>query len=73
VQLAALQDEWQPHPARDHQHIALVKGGDHLWDACQVPLNACVLRYWNRKKKALDYIVLGTTDQRLNGAWIVRH
>lgn len=73
VQLAALQDEWQPHPARDHQHIAFVKGVDHLWDACQVPLNACVIRYWNRKKKALDYIVLVTTDPRLNGAWIVRH
>jgi len=38
-----------------------------------VPLNACVIRYWNRKKKALDSIVLVTTDQRLNGAWIVRH
>jgi len=73
VQLAALQDEWQPHPARDHQHIAFVKGVDHLWDACQVPLNACGIRYWNRTKKALDYIVLVTTDQRLNGAWIVRH
>ena len=38
-----------------------------------MPLNACVIRYWNRKKKALDSIVLVTTDQRLNGAWIVRH
>jgi hypothetical protein len=73
VQLAALQDEWQPHPARDHQHIAFVKGVDHLWDACQVPLNACVIRYWNRKKGALDHIVLVTTDQRLKGPWIVRH
>jgi len=31
-----------------------------------------VMRYWNRKKKALDYIVLVTTDQRLTGAWSVR-
>jgi len=44
-----------------------------VWDACQVPLNACVIRYWNRKKNALDSIVLVTTDQRLNGPWIVRH
>jgi len=73
VQLAELQDAWQPHPSRDHQHIAFVKGVEHLWDACQVPLNACVIRYWNRKKNALDHIVLVTTDQRLNGAWIVRH
>jgi hypothetical protein len=73
VQLAELQEEWQPHPSRDHQHIAFVKGVEHLWNACQVPLNACVIRYWNRKKNAVDDIVLVTTDQRLNGSWIVRH
>ena len=73
VQLAELQSAWQPHPSRDSQHIAFVQGVDHVWDACQVPLNACVIRYWNRKKGALDYIVLVTTDQRLTGPWIVRH
>jgi hypothetical protein len=73
VQLAELQDAWQPHPTRDHQHIAFVKGVEHLWAACQVPLNACVIRYWNRKKNAVDHIVLVTTDERLNGVWIVRH
>ena len=44
VQLAELQDTWQPHPSRDHQHIAFVQGVEHLWEACQVPLNACVIR-----------------------------
>jgi hypothetical protein len=73
VQLAELQDAWQPHPSRDDQHIAFVKGVDHMWDGCDVALNACVIRYWNRKKKALDHIVLVTTDQRLTGPWIVRH
>jgi hypothetical protein len=73
VQLAELQDTWQPHPSRDHQHIAFVKGVEHLWEACQVPLNACVIRYWNRKKAALDHIVLVTTDHQLTGPWIVRH
>jgi Transposase DDE domain len=73
VQLATLQDTWQPHPSRAHQHIAFVQGIEHLWEECQVPLNACVIRYWNRKKHALDYIVLVTTDQRLKGPWIVRH
>jgi hypothetical protein len=73
VQLAELQEAWQPHPARAHQHIALVKGVAHLWKACQVPLNACVIRYWNRKKAALDYMVLVTTDHQLTGPWIVRH
>jgi len=73
VQLAKLQETWQPHPSRDHQHIAFVQGVEHLWEECQVPLNACVIRYWNRKKQALDSMVLVTTDQRLKGPWIVRH
>lgn len=73
VDLAHMQDQWQPHPSRDKQHIAFVKGVDHLWETCQVPLNACVIRYWNRKKEALDHIVLVTTDQHLDGKWIVRH
>jgi hypothetical protein len=57
VQLANLQGEWQPHPSRDHQHIAFVQGVAHLWEACKVPLNACVIRYWNQKKAAVDPIV----------------
>jgi hypothetical protein len=73
VQLAELHAEWQPHPARDDQHIAFVNGVEHVWDGCDVALNACVIRYWNRKKKALDHMVLVTTDQRLKGPWIVRH
>ena len=73
VQLATLQDAWQPHPSREQQHIAFVQGVEHLWEACQVPLNACVMRYWNRKKAALDHIVLVTTDQSLTGPWMVRH
>jgi Transposase DDE domain len=73
VQLAELQGAWQPHPSRAKQHIAFVQGVDHLWEECQVPLNACVIRYWNRKKAALDHIVLVTTDQGLTSPWIVRH
>lgn len=73
IQLAELHDQWQPHPSRDKQHIAFVQGVDHVWETCQVPLNACVIRYWNRKKDAVDHMVLVTTDQRLNGPWMVRH
>lgn len=73
VQLADLQEIWQPHPSRANQHIAFVKGVEHLWEACKVPLNACVIRYWNRNKGAVDHMVLVTTDQRLKGPWIVRH
>ena len=73
VQLAELQGEWQRHPSRDHQHIAFVKGVEHVWDGCSVTLHACVIRYWSRKKKALDHMVLVTTDHRLMGPWSVRH
>ena len=73
VHLAELQGEWQPHPSRDHQHMAFVQGVEHLWAECKVPLNACVIRYWNRKKGILDHTVLVTTDQGLTGPWIVRH
>jgi hypothetical protein len=45
----------------------------HLWAECKVSLNACVMRYWNRKKAVLDSIVLVTTEPRLTGPWIVRH
>ena len=38
-----------------------------------MPLHACVIRYWNRKKASIDHIVLVTTDQSLSGPWIVRH
>lgn len=38
-----------------------------------MPLNACVIRFFNEKKQALDYIVLVTTDVRLNAKWIVKH
>jgi len=60
VQLAELQGVWQPHPSRDNQHIAFVKGVDHVWDGCNVALHACVIRYWHRKKKAWDPIPTAT-------------
>jgi hypothetical protein len=43
-QLAELHDPWQPHPARDEQPMAFVKGGDHMWERWDVPRNACVIR-----------------------------
>jgi hypothetical protein len=73
VKLAQLADQWQPHPTRDGQQIAFVSGVEHVWDECAVALNACVIRFYNEKKKALDYIVLVTTDRSLNAKWIVKH
>jgi hypothetical protein len=32
VPLAELQDAWQPPPSRDDQHLAFVKGVDHMWE-----------------------------------------
>jgi hypothetical protein len=73
VQLAELQDAWQPHPSRAEQHIAFVKGVEHMWEGCDVALNACVIRFWNKKKKRTDHIVLVTTDLKLSASWMVRH
>ena len=55
------------------QSIAWVHGVEHMWAECEVPLNACVIRFWNTKKKCTDPIVLVTTDLELNAPWIVRH
>jgi Transposase DDE domain len=73
MQLAEMAGTWQPHPSRPDQTIALVRGVEHMWAECEVPLNACVIRYWNKRKKCTDHIVLVTTDLKLNASWIVRH
>ena len=73
VPLAQLQAQWQDHPSREDQQIAFVKGVEHVWDGCRVPLNACVIRYWHRKKQAYDHMVLATTDETLDSKWIIRH
>src|SRR5262249_37769066 len=51
IALAAMADQWQAHPTRAEQRIALVHGVEHMWTACEVPLNACVIRFWNKKKR----------------------
>src|SRR5215217_5961012 len=73
IQLAAMADRWKSHPSRAEQSIALVRGVEHMWAECEVPLNACVIRFWNQKKKRTDHIVLVTTDLSLSAPWIVRH
>jgi hypothetical protein len=71
--LAVMADKWHAHPARADQTIALVRGVAHRWTECAVPLNACVIRFWNKKKQCTDPLVLVTTDRKLNAPWIVRH
>ena len=73
IQLAVMANRWDAHPSRAEQRIAWVRGVEHMWPECQVPLNACVIRFWNKKKKRTDHIVLVTTDQELSASWIVRH
>ena len=63
----------RPHPSRGDQRIALVRGVEHMWAECDVPLNAGVIRFWNKQKKRPDHIVLVTTDLKLSAPWIVRH
>src|SRR5215467_8099482 len=46
IALAAMADQWHAHPTRAEQRIALVRGVEHMWTACEVPLNAYVIRFW---------------------------
>jgi hypothetical protein len=73
MQLAEMAGTWQTHPSRPDQTITLVRGVEHMWAACEVPLNAWVIRFWNKKKKRTDHIILVTTDLSLSAPWIVRH
>jgi hypothetical protein len=73
VPLADVANQWEAHPARADQTIACVRGVEHMWAECEVPLNACVIRFWNKKKKRTDHIVLVTTDLKLSASWMVRH
>ena len=70
---ADMADRWASHPSRAAQSIALVRGVEPRWAQCEVPLNACVMRFWNQKKKRLDPIVLVTTALSLRAPWTVRH
>src|SRR5262245_44347423 len=73
IQLAAMADKWEAHPSRGGRRIAWVHGVEHMWPECAVPLNACVIRFCNKKKKCTDHIVLVTTDLKLKAPWMVRH
>ena len=73
MQLAELADQWAAHPSRADQHIAFVCGVEHMGNEGEVPLNACVIRFGNKKKKRTDHIVLVTSDLELSASWIGRH
>jgi hypothetical protein len=73
VKLAEMAGQWRPHPTRSAQQIAFVSKVEHVWNECDAALNACVIRFFNEKKRAIDHIVLVTTDLDLSAEWIVRH
>ena len=73
MHLAEMADRWDAPPSRAEQRMAWVRGVEHVWPECHVPLNACVMRFWNTKKKRIAHIVLVTTDPELRASWIVRH
>ena len=73
IALAELADKWDAHPSRAGQTIAWVHGVEHMWPECHVPLNACVIRFWHKKKKHIDHIILVVKGLKLSASWIVRH
>ena len=60
IQLAKMADVWQRIPA-GRLTIALVRGVEHMWAECEVPINACVIATGTRRKGSTDDIVLVTT------------
>jgi hypothetical protein len=38
MQLAEMAGQWAAHPSRADQHIAFVRGAEHMWNECEVPL-----------------------------------
>jgi hypothetical protein len=50
-QVAEMAHQWQPHLARADQTRALGRGVEHRGSAWAVPLNACVMRLWQKKQK----------------------
>src|SRR5262249_56807638 len=72
IQLAAMADQWEAHPSRAEQRIAWVHGVEHMWPECAVPLNACVIRFWNNKKNWTDHMHLVTIDLKLNVHFMMR-
>jgi hypothetical protein len=73
VELAEMKGKWEAHPSRADQQMTRVEAIEHVWEECLVELNSCVIRYYNKKKRKHDYIVLATTDLRLSGSWIIKH
>ena len=66
-------EKWEAHPSRGDQRIAWGHGIEHRWAECEVPLTACVIRFWTTKKKRTAHIVVVTTDLQFNASWMVRH
>lgn len=66
-QLAVAQAEhlryrWQQHPTRPKQQIQKIAAIGSVWEECEVPLNGCVVREWDAKKKEFQYWVFATTN-----------
>ena len=73
MQRAEMAAQWAAHPSRADQHLAFVRGVEPMWHECEVPLNACGIRFWNKKKKRTEPMVLVTSDLKLSASWSVRH
>jgi len=73
VSLAEMDAAWQSHPSRPAHQVAFVRGVEDVWAECGVALNACVIRFYNKRRGVTDYIVLVTSDTTLSAEWIVRH
>lgn len=71
IDTAKLEDNWEPHPTRDNQKIALVTNIGTLWESKNIKndvvINACVV--WDTDTDT--YFVFSTTDTSVNAKQII--
>lgn len=71
IDTAKLEDNWEPHPTRDNQKIALVTNIGTLWESKNIKndvvINACVV--WDTETDT--YFVFSTTDTSVNAKQII--
>jgi hypothetical protein len=68
---------WKPHPTRKKQEIQKVEEIGGPWEACQVPLNACVVREYDpeHREAAEDgyrYWVFATTNRERSAKGVLQ-
>ena len=72
AQAEQLKYRWQAHPTRAKQQIQKIENIGSVWEECEVPLNGCVVREWDAKKREFEYWVFATTNLARSARGIIQ-